>query len=161
MEASFSGEAIELRDALRCRSAICRVRQQSQNEQCMNSDGGRCDAHLSSIQPSGERAMNEAKPNRYLRLQREYPGLIAAVETLGDAAVAAGPLDARTTQLVQLAAAAAIRSEGAVHSHARRALAAGASKADIRHALIAVTSTIGFPTVTAALSWVDDVLDAR
>jgi alkylhydroperoxidase/carboxymuconolactone decarboxylase family protein YurZ len=62
--------------------------------------------------------------------------------------------------LVQLAAAAAIRSEGAVHSHTRRAIEAGASPGEIRHAVLAVTSTIGFPNVIAALSWVADVLDA-
>jgi alkylhydroperoxidase/carboxymuconolactone decarboxylase family protein YurZ len=58
---------------------------------------------------------------------------------------------------VQLAAAAAIRSEGAVHSHARRALAAGATPEEIQHAVIALTSTIGFPNVMAALSWINDV----
>lgn len=105
--------------------------------------------------------MADAKPSRYERIRADYPDVIAAVEQLGNATSAAGPLDARTTQLIHLAAAAAVRSEGAVHSHTRRALAAGASEAQIRHAIIAVTSTIGFPTVTAALSWVDDVLDNR
>ena len=83
------------------------------------------------------------------------------MDHLGDAARTAGPLDARTTHLIQLAAAAAIRSEGALHSHVRRALDAGVSEAEIRHAVVALTSTIGFPTVTAALSWVDDVLRKR
>jgi 4-carboxymuconolactone decarboxylase len=103
--------------------------------------------------------MADAKPGLYQRLQADFPDLIAAVERLGDAAHSAGPLDARTTHLVQLAAAAAIRSEGAVHSHTRRALAAGATPMQIRHAVLALTSTIGFPTVTAALSWIDDVLE--
>jgi AhpD family alkylhydroperoxidase len=71
----------------------------------------------------------------------------------------AGPLDDAVVQLIQLGAAAAIRSEGAVHSHARRALEAGATPEQIRHALIALTSTIGFPTVVAAISWVEDVLE--
>src|SRR5438132_9663847 len=101
--------------------------------------------------------MADGKPTHYERIRAEYPHVIAAVEQLGNAVGAAGPLDARTTHLIQLAAAAAIHSEGAVHSHARRALAAGATEEQIRHALIALTSTIGFPTVTAALSWVDDV----
>jgi alkylhydroperoxidase/carboxymuconolactone decarboxylase family protein YurZ len=108
-----------------------------------------------------ELAMADGKPNHYQRLRADYPKLIAAVEQLGDAASSAGPLDMRTTHLVQLAAAAAIHSEGAVHSHVRRAVAAGANEAEIRHAIVALTSTIGFPTVTAALSWVDDVLRAR
>jgi alkylhydroperoxidase/carboxymuconolactone decarboxylase family protein YurZ len=60
--------------------------------------------------------------------------------------------------LIQLAAAAAIRSEGSVHSHAKRALDAGAKPDELYHAIILTTSIIGFPTVSAALSWVDDVM---
>jgi alkylhydroperoxidase/carboxymuconolactone decarboxylase family protein YurZ len=44
-----------------------------------------------------------------------------------------------------------------VHSHARRARAAGATPEEIQHAVIALTSTIGFPNVMAALSWIKDV----
>ena len=53
----------------------------------------------------------------------------------------------------------AIRSEGSVHSHVRKALQAGASPEEIRHALVLLTSTIGFPTVTVALAWGADILD--
>lgn len=94
----------------------------------------------------------------YRHFKRQYPGYFGAVEALGTALRQAGPLDEQVIQLVQLGAAAAIRSEGAVHSHARRAREAGASPEQIRHALLALTSTIGFPTVIAALSWADDVL---
>lgn len=94
----------------------------------------------------------------YRRIQQLYPDYFAAVEALGTAARHVGPLDEQTVQLVQLGAAAAIRAEGAVHSHARRALEAGASRAQIHHALLALTSTLGFPAVAAALSWADDVI---
>ena len=103
-------------------------------------------------------AMREKKPAFYLLLKKQYPAYVAALEGLGEAARSAGPLDEKTVHLVQLAAAAASRSEGSVHSHTRRAIESGATPDEIRHALIAVTSTIGFPNVTAALSWVDDVL---
>jgi alkylhydroperoxidase/carboxymuconolactone decarboxylase family protein YurZ len=46
-----------------------------------------------------------------------------------------------------------------VHSHTRRALEAGATPEQIRHTLISLTSTIGFPTVVAAISWADDVIE--
>jgi 4-carboxymuconolactone decarboxylase len=98
------------------------------------------------------------KPGAYRGLKIEHANFLNAVEALGIAARHAGPLDEKVTQLVQLGAAAAIRSEGAVHSHARRALEAGASTDEIHHALISITSTIGFPTVSAALSWADDVI---
>jgi len=105
--------------------------------------------------------MSDGKPGHYRWIQERYPQVITALEQLGDALQSAGPLDKRTTHLIQLAASAAIRSEGAVHSHVRRALAAGATPDEIRHAVIGVTSTIGYPNVTAALSWVEDILQRR
>ena len=40
--------------------------------------------------------------------------------------------------------------------HVRRALKEGATADEINHTLLLLTSTIGFPAVAAALSWVDD-----
>jgi AhpD family alkylhydroperoxidase len=100
-------------------------------------------------------------PSQYTGIQNRYKNVISALENLGQATKAAGPLDKKICELIQLAAAATVRSEGSVHSHARRALAAGASPDEIRHAIVLLTSTIGFPTVSAALSWVDDVLQKK
>lgn len=94
----------------------------------------------------------------YTDIRKRYPKLSEAVENLGKAARAAGPLNKKTSHLVQLSAAAAMRSEGSVHSHVRRALAAGAKKEEVYHTLILLTSTIGFPAVSAAISWADDVI---
>ncbi|PZN34314.1 MAG: alkylhydroperoxidase [Proteobacteria bacterium] len=102
--------------------------------------------------------MAERVPGFYLYLKKKHPAYLEAVEALGTVVRDHGPLDEKTVHLVQLAAAAAIRSEGAVHSHVRRALEAGATPDELRHALICVTSTVGFPNVTAALSWCDDIL---
>jgi 4-carboxymuconolactone decarboxylase len=104
-----------------------------------------------------ERLMTRNAPGLYDHLQQTQPQYIAAVEQLGTVVRQSGPLDPKTVHLVQLAAAAAIRSEGAVHSHVRRGLESGASLDEIRHAIIALTSTIGFPNVMAALSWIEDV----
>jgi AhpD family alkylhydroperoxidase len=103
--------------------------------------------------------MTKIKVTHYLEIKKRCPEFIAAVEALGQALKNAGPLDEKTAQLVQLAGAAALRSEGGVHSHARRALEAGAGREEIRQALILLTSTIGFPTVMAALSWAEEVLE--
>ena len=100
-------------------------------------------------------------PAQYLGIQKKYKGVIKAVENLGKATKAAGPLNEKTARLIQLAAAASVRSEGSVHSHVRRALAAGAKPDEIRHAIILLTSTIGFPSVSAALSWAEDVLEKK
>jgi 4-carboxymuconolactone decarboxylase len=97
-------------------------------------------------------------PKIYLQLKRRHPRFFAAVDRLGQAVRKEGPLPEKTIQLVQLAAAAAIRSEGAVHSHVRRALEAAATPDEVRHTLLALTSTIGFPNVIAACSWAEDHL---
>jgi len=103
--------------------------------------------------------MKEIPVKQYHKMKERHPQLLDAVETLGAAVAKAGPLSEKTRQLVQLAAAAAIRSEGAVHSHARRAVTAGASAEEVRHTIMLLTSTIGFPTVVAAMTWADDVLE--
>jgi AhpD family alkylhydroperoxidase len=100
-------------------------------------------------------------PGQYLGIKKRFKGFFSAAEKLGKAASSAGPIDQKTAQLIQLAAAAAIRSEGAVHSHTRRALDAGARPEEVYHALLLITSTIGFPTMSAALSWVDDIMNEK
>jgi AhpD family alkylhydroperoxidase len=97
-----------------------------------------------------------AKPKHFRQLAKQFPDYIAAVEQLGDKVKAAGPLEPKVAELIQLAAAAAVHSEGSVHSHTRRARKAGATPDEINHAVLLLTSTIGFPSVAAALSWVDD-----
>ena len=100
-----------------------------------------------------------AKPKHFQKLAKRYPDYLAAVEQLGDQVKKAGPLEPKVAELIQLAAAAAVHSEGSVHSHGRRARKAGATAYEINHAILLLTSTIGFPAVAAALSWVDDTSD--
>lgn len=94
----------------------------------------------------------------YATLQERHPKFIHAVQELGKAVRQEGPLDEKTVHLIQMAASATLRSEGGVHSHAKRAMEAGAKPDEISHAIILLTSTIGFPTVSAALTWVADVI---
>ena len=99
----------------------------------------------------------KSMPKHHQSIARKYPRYMAALGAVGEAAANAGPLPEKVRHLVQIGAAAAIRSEGAVHSHTRRALAAGATREEVQHAVIVATSTIGFPNVMAALSWINDV----
>jgi len=105
--------------------------------------------------------MQSISCKQYQKLKQQYPDYLEAVETLGKTIRQVGPLNEQTAHLVQLAAAAATRSEGAVHSHTRRALEAGAEPEAIVHSILLLTSTIGFPNVVAALSWAEDVIDNR
>lgn len=97
-------------------------------------------------------------PEHFQRLRERFPDVISASEELGKTAKAAGPLDEKTVHLIQMAAAAAIRSHGAVHSHARRALEAGARPEELYHAILALISTLGLPAIAAAVGWIDDVV---
>ncbi|MEW6519875.1 MAG: carboxymuconolactone decarboxylase family protein [Thermodesulfobacteriota bacterium] len=101
-------------------------------------------------------------PSRhYHELASLFPEAMTALENLGATLRRSGPLDAKSSHLIQLAGAAAAQSEGAVHSHTRRAREAGASREEIYHALLLLVSTIGFPKVAAAFSWSKDVLDKQ
>ena len=97
-------------------------------------------------------------PEQHVRIKKRFKKILTAVNNLGKVIRNAGPIDKKTTHLIQLAGAAAIRSEGSVHSHTRRALEAGATTEEIYHTITLLTSVIGFPTVSAALSWADDII---
>ncbi len=100
-------------------------------------------------------------PDQYVNVRNKYKELMGALDNLGDVVTHQGPIDEKSSHLIRMAAAVAIRSEGAVHSHARRALQSGATPEEVNHAVILLTSTIGFPTVSAALTWVDDILEGK
>ena len=59
-------------------------------------------------------------PQLYQILKEKYPGYIEALSELGTSARKEGPLDAKVGHLIQLAGAAASRSEGAVHERKTR-----------------------------------------
>ncbi|GAB4518974.1 MAG: carboxymuconolactone decarboxylase family protein [Amphiplicatus sp.] len=88
---------------------------------------------------------------------QNYPELWKAYAALGEAAAKAGPLDARARRLVKLGLAIGAGSEGAVHSHVRRALDEGFSPEELKQAALLAVTTLGFPRAVAALSWVEDV----
>lgn len=102
--------------------------------------------------------MSSKPPERYQKIKDQFPDLIEAYENLGKA-THDGPIEHKYVHLIKLAASAAVKSEGAVHSHTRKALETGATPDEIRHAIVLLTNTIGFSNMMAALSWVDDVLE--
>lgn len=103
--------------------------------------------------------MRDKLPDFLQKVIDEYPEVWKAYQALGEACGTAGPLDTKTMRLVKLALAIGAKSEGAVHSHARRALREGVTPAELQQvALLAVTS-IGWSSSMAALSWIQDVTD--
>jgi len=95
----------------------------------------------------------------YNWLMQKFSKIMEKHQDLGKALREAGPINEKHSQLIQLSAAAAIRAEGSVHSHVKRALAAGATPDEIYHAIVLLTSTVGFPSVAAALSWARDIIE--
>lgn len=95
----------------------------------------------------------------YNWLMQKFSMIMEKHQDLGKALREAGPIDEKNSQLIQLAAAAATKAEGAVHSHVKRALKAGAAPEEIYHAIVLLTSTIGFPAVAASLSWAREIID--
>ncbi len=92
-------------------------------------------------------------PKFYLRFKKDHPRVYQAYEKLGAAAAKEGPLEAKVRELIKLGMAAATKSESAVHSHAHRALEAGATPAEVEHAVLLSVTTLGFPAMMTALSW--------
>ena len=100
-------------------------------------------------------------PKFYRQFSDSFSKVFRAYEKLGEAASQAGPLDARTRELVKLGMAAAQKSESAVKSHTHRALDAGCGPEDVQHAVLLGVTTMGFPAMMTALSWVQEALAAH
>jgi alkylhydroperoxidase/carboxymuconolactone decarboxylase family protein YurZ len=99
----------------------------------------------------------EQLPSGASEIARAHPDVWAAYSALGKACAEAGPLDRRTTRLVKLALAVGALSEGAVHSHARRALADGLSPEELRHVALLAIPTLGLPQAVKGLTWIEDI----
>lgn len=97
-------------------------------------------------------------PQALKEFSAKYPQVWEAYNQLGTAATQAGPLEEKTRRLVKLALAIGAGREGAVHSHARRALQAGATPEELMHVGILAITTIGWSGAFAAITWISDVM---
>jgi 4-carboxymuconolactone decarboxylase len=111
---------------------------------------------MEGINLSEEKQSHEL-PKHYVNIRERFEEYGVVLSDLGRVVRETGPIDEKNSQLIQLAASAAIRSEGAVHSHTRQAMESGATKDEIYQSLLLLTSTIGFPNVAAAISWAEDL----
>jgi 4-carboxymuconolactone decarboxylase len=87
----------------------------------------------------------EHLPDVYQHFERAFPHVHSAHQELAKACYEGGPLDERAARLVKLGIALGAQAEGAVRSHARRALSAGESREEVRHVGLPALTTIGFP----------------
>ena len=103
--------------------------------------------------------MEKALPGAAGDLAEQHPDIWAAYSALGKAASESGPLTERERRLVKLALAIGANSEGAVHSHARRANSEGIEKAALRQVALLAIGPLGLPRAVAAKTWIEDVDD--
>lgn len=101
----------------------------------------------------------EELPSGAGHVAETYPEVWEAYAALGKACSQAGPLEGKTLRLVKLALAIGAGSEGAVHSHARRALAEGVSPEELKQVALHAIPTLGFPRAVAVLTWIEDITD--
>lgn len=97
-------------------------------------------------------------PDVYKDFKGQYPDVAKAYDELALKCHEWGPLDARTRRLIKLGIAIGLNSEGGVRSHARRALAEGITPDELRHTVLLAFTTSGFPTMAAAMKWVEIVI---
>lgn len=95
------------------------------------------------------------------QVAKERPELWRAFQALGAATGQAGPLSEREQRLVNLALAIGADSEGATHSHARRAVVEGLRADELEHVAFLAITTLGWPQAIRGLTWVRDVTRSR
>ena len=97
-------------------------------------------------------------PSIFKRFGEKHPDILDAYQTLGALCDKKGPMDEKTRHLVQLGIAIGASAKGAVRSHARRALAAGATEEELVQTALLSMSIVGFPAAIAGFGWIEDVL---
>jgi 4-carboxymuconolactone decarboxylase len=98
-------------------------------------------------------------PDIYRGFKQEFPEIAKAYDELAVKCHDWGPLDEKTRRLTKLGIAIGLSSEGGVRSHARRALEEGITAEELRHVVLLAFTTAGFPTMVAAMKWVNEVIE--
>jgi 4-carboxymuconolactone decarboxylase len=92
-------------------------------------------------------------PGTYKAFVAKFPELGEAHERVADAVAKAGPLDAKTCELVKIGISLGAGMESAVRAHVRKAMAAGATVEEIEQAVLLGMNTCGFPRTVACWQW--------
>ncbi|WP_370399450.1 carboxymuconolactone decarboxylase family protein [Sulfitobacter sp. JB4-11] len=100
--------------------------------------------------------MTKPMPGAAGDLAQQHPDLWNAYAALGKACAEAGPLSDREKRLVKLALAIGASSEGAVHSHVRRARSEGLEEEALQQVALLAIGPLGLPRAVAAKTWIED-----
>lgn len=99
--------------------------------------------------------MEKKPPRAYREFISAYPEIAAAWDTARKGEEA-GPLDERSRRLAKLAIAVGAMRQGAVSSAARKALAVGVTREEIRQVVALAATTLGFPSAVAVFTWIEE-----
>ena len=87
----------------------------------------------------------------FSQFKEEYPEIHAKHEALGkEVHEKGGPLDEKSRWLIKIAISGACNHKRALETHIRKARAAGVGEAEIKHALLLLIPTAGFPAFMKA-----------
>jgi len=96
----------------------------------------------------------------FTRFKEEFPEVYARHEALGkEIHEKVGPLPENSRWLIKIAISAACNHKRALATHIKKAQAAGVTEDDIKHALLLLIPTAGFPVFMKAYSVLDKMVD--
>jgi len=94
----------------------------------------------------------------FTRFKEEFPKVYARHEALGrEVHENAGPLGENSRWLIKIAISAACNHKRALATHIQKAKTAGVSDAEIKHALLLLIPTAGFPAFMKAYAVMDSI----
>jgi alkylhydroperoxidase/carboxymuconolactone decarboxylase family protein YurZ len=103
-----------------------------------------------------EKKVSKKLPKTYRRFVDRFPGIAEAHHQMNQAAGAAGPLDAKTCELIKMGIALGAGLESSFRSHVRRALERGATPEEVDQAVVLAASTCGFSRAVAGWRWAQE-----
>lgn len=96
----------------------------------------------------------------FTRFKEEFPEVYARHEALGkEIHERVGPLGEKPRWLIKIAISAACNHKRALATHIKKAKAAGVADEEIKHALLLLIPTAGFPTFMKAYAVMDNLAD--
>lgn len=102
--------------------------------------------------------MSDYFPAPHLSFRAAHPAVATALDALGAASDASGPLSERDRRLVKLGIAIGRESKGGIRSNVRKGQDAGLDAAELHQAAVLAVTTAGLPAAIAAMQAIDEVL---
>jgi 4-carboxymuconolactone decarboxylase len=91
----------------------------------------------------------------------KYPQLWEAHEKLGVETAKAGPLGDKQIQLIKLAVTGSQMLETSFKTHVQKAVSAGATGAEVEHAIIQLLPVVGIGRTMMAMKWYQEVAGSK